>query len=353
MSAGVLLVTADAALSAAVPRLCALAGVGCEVDRDSAGARAAWRYVGAILVGSDVAPALAAFGLPRRDRVVVLASGPVDTAGWQAAIALGATAVLQLPGQEAALIESLRPGPAASAPTARVIAVMGGSGGAGASTLAAALAITAARSGTAMLFDGDPLGGGLDVLLGAESMPGLRWNELAATRGQLDPATFASAICSVADIGLLSWGRPALGASVDLDAVVEVLAAATRSYATVVVDTARSPGRVTEHLLEAADATVVVVPADVRSVAAAAALAAMFGRRLGSPNLVVRDPGGSGLAAKDVAASLGMPLVATLRSEATVQAAAHRGEPPVRRNRCALTQVCEALLAAIAEGDPR
>src|SRR2546421_294935 len=62
---------------------------------------------------------------------------------------------------------------------ALTIGVVGGRGGAGASTLACALAVTAARSGhRTMLIDGDPLGGGLDVLLGGERAGGLRWPDL-------------------------------------------------------------------------------------------------------------------------------------------------------------------------------
>lgn len=351
MSADVLLVTADDSLAAAVPRLCALAGASCEVDRDSSAVRGAWRYAATVLVGSDVAPALSVAGLARRDRVMVLATGTTDVACWQAALALGATTVLRLPDDEATLVEALRAPSTSAGSATRVIAVIGGRGGAGASTLAAAMAITAGRTGPSVLIDGDPLGGGLDVLVGAESMPGLRWNELAATRGGLDAAAFASAICATAGIGLVSWGRPGDGASaLAVDAIEAVLDAACRSFDTVVIDVARSLTRVTAHLLEAADASVVIVPADVRSVSATAALVASAGRRIGIPLLVVRDPGGHGLSANDVAASLGLTLTATLRSDPAVPTAALRGEPPVRRARCALTQVCEVVLSAASAG---
>src|SRR5436305_6782155 len=47
-----------------------------------------------------------------------------------------------------------------------LIAVIGGCGGAGASTLAASLAVTALAAGRrAILFDADPLGGGLEPLV--------------------------------------------------------------------------------------------------------------------------------------------------------------------------------------------
>ena len=343
--AGVLLITADSDLIATVPRLCALAGLQCEVERDSSAARAAWRDAGTVLVGGDVAAALAAASLPRRDRVLVLTTQAADDGCWQAALAVGAGTLLRLPDQEAALVDQLRTRQSAGE-AARRIAVIGGCGGAGASTLAAALAVTASQSGRSLLVDGDPLGGGLDVLIGAESVPGVRWNELASTRGQLDPAAFASAICDVHGMGLLSWGRPRSGCVLDVEAIETVLTAASHTFTTIVIDSARLPSRATQCLLEAGEMSVVVVPADVRAVAAAASLMASMGRWLCAPQLVVRDPGGGRLAAKDVAASLGLPLVATLRSEPAVQAAAQRGEPPARRGRCSLSQVCADVLAS-------
>ena len=350
MSAGVLLVTADDALIATIPRLCALAGLPCEVERDSSAARAGWREAATVLVGSDVAPALAVAGVPRRDHVLVLTTGSADVGCWQAALSIGASTLLRMPDQEPVLVDELRAGLISAGPGARVIAVIGGCGGAGASTFAAALAVTASLSGKALLVDGDPLGGGLDVLIGAESLPGLRWTELAATRGQLDPDAFAAAICDVQGVGLLSWGRSRPAGGLELEVVEAVVAAASQAFATVVIDVARFPSHTTHCLLESSDASVVVVPADVRAVAATASLVASLGRRLGTPHLVVRDPGNGRLAAKDVAASLGLPLTSTLRSEPAVQLAAQRGELPIRRGRCAITQVCEEVLSAITAG---
>ena len=65
-----------------------------------------------------------------------------------------------------------------------MVAVVGGRGGAGASVLAVAIAARARTRGTrALLVDCDPLGGGLDLVAGAEELEGLRWGGLALGGG--------------------------------------------------------------------------------------------------------------------------------------------------------------------------
>ncbi len=68
-----------------------------------------------------------------------------------------------------------------------VLAVVGASGGAGASTLAAACAVRAADSGRSVaLVDAAVGGAGIDVVLGIDHLPGVRWPELAGCRGRVD-----------------------------------------------------------------------------------------------------------------------------------------------------------------------
>src|SRR6185295_2350808 len=105
--------------------------------------------------------------------------------------------VAVLPEAEKWLIDRLLEAaePAAEAP---VIGVIGGRGGAGASVLATALALTAAEAGLRpLLIDADPLGGGLDLLLDAEREPGLRWPGLSTVRGRLQPALLRSELVQV------------------------------------------------------------------------------------------------------------------------------------------------------------
>ena len=66
-----------------------------------------------------------------------------------------------------------------------------------------------ARAST-LLVDLDPLGGGLDLLLGAERLAGLRWPDLAGARGRLGGGMLRDALPRLDGLSLLSWaGGPA------------------------------------------------------------------------------------------------------------------------------------------------
>ncbi|HVY10579.1 MAG TPA: septum site-determining protein Ssd [Mycobacteriales bacterium] len=349
MPAGVLLVTAEPGLAGQVRRLCALAGGGCDIERDSGVVRAAWRQAPVVLVGADLVVAVAAAGLPRRERVFVVSDGALDASCWNAALSLGARRVLTLPADQSALVEEARAADRPSNSRGRLVGVIGGCGGAGASTFAASLALSAPESDSTLLLDGDPLGGGLDLLLGAEGVPGLRWRDLASTSGALDPCAFAGALSHVAGIAVLAWGpgsraAPTPAPALRAEAVDAVVDAASRAFSTIVVDLGRRLDAYVGQLADALDVTILVVPAEVRAVAAAACLLDAIGARLATPHLVVRECGG-GLSARDVAASLGLEPIGQLREDGAVKAAGQRGELPVRRGRGAYAQACESIWA--------
>jgi secretion/DNA translocation related CpaE-like protein len=341
----IVLLTAHAELRSAVARLAALAGADVEVVGASVGARAAWRAAQIVVVGSDLAAAVAAAGLPRRGDVVVVTAGEPDEELWRATVGLGAGRLLVLPGDEQRLVELLSDALEVTAVAASTIAVVGGCGGAGASTLAAALAITAARASQTLLIDGDWFGGGLDVLLGVEQRPGARWPDLAGTRGRLGTAALSEAVLRVDGLAVLSWDRSG-AAHLEADAAAAVMSAATRAFSWVVLDLPRCLDAASAGLAAAADLAVIVVPATVRATAAAAMVAGQLVASCPQLRLVVRDAGAGRLAVAEVAAALGLSVIATVQSEAGVALAAQRGEPPLRRPRGSLAQACRAVLAA-------
>jgi cellulose biosynthesis protein BcsQ len=145
-----------------------------------------------------------------------------------------------------------------------VIGVIGGSGGVGASTFAAAVTSVADRG---VLIDLDPVGGGIDVLLGIDDLPGARWSGLRVDGGYLDPALLHE--------GLPRWrGVPVLAADQppDASAVPQVIAASA-VLGTVVLDLPRAPSPLrTAGLAACALCVVVAAATDVRSLVAAGAV---------------------------------------------------------------------------------
>ncbi len=338
-AARVLLVTASDGLATPVMRAAALAGADLDLQRASHAVRTAWRSAAVIVVGLDLLRSIADLELPHRRSVLVVGAADPDPVEWRAAVDLGAADVLRFPGDEARLAELI--GAAVGDRSGgRVVAVMGGCGGAGASTFAAAVAAAAAQSGPAVLLDADPLGGGLDVMLGAETRPGLRWADLGRS-DPIDPGRLVAGLCTVAGVALLSHGRVE-PVEVTARATSGVIAAARRAFPQVVIDLPRRLDECGEVCLAAADILAIVVPATVRAVAATAALVARWVPQERSLQLIVRDPGGDRLSARDVAAGLGHPVLTTLRSEPAVAAAALRGEPGRRRG--PLADAARALL---------
>jgi secretion/DNA translocation related CpaE-like protein len=250
---------------------------------------------------------------------------------------------LILPAAEQSLVELISAAVEARTSSAAVIAVIGGCGGAGASTLAAGLAVTGARSGPTVLVDADCYGGGLDVLLGAEQRPGARWPELADTRGRLSAAALAEALVPVEGIAVLSWDRSG-AADLGVEAAAAVMDAAIRGSRWVIVDLPRTFDAAAMALAGMADLVVLLVPAKVRAVAAAATVAAQVLRQCSHVRIVVRDGRAGHLGNAEIAAALDLPVAAGLQSESAVTAAADRGEPPLRRPRGSLHEVCEIVL---------
>ncbi|HZG90561.1 MAG TPA: septum site-determining protein Ssd, partial [Pseudonocardia sp.] len=305
----------------AVLRLAAAAG--CELHRcvDAAQARAVWAQAPLVLVDREAAARCARAALPRRSGVVLVVRGEPPPEAWPRAVAIGAEHVVSLPQAESWLVGALaeaaegRPGGGA------VLTVVGGRGGAGASVLAAAVAVTAVRAGErALLVDCDPLGGGLDLVLGAEDLDGLRWPGIEVGAGRvparaLHAALPAPRVAGRGDgrLGVLSCARSEHGPSPA--AVHSVIDAGRRAGEIVVCDLPRHPTDAAAAALAATDLTVLVVPADVRSAAAGARVAQVLAEHGGPCRLVVRGPSPGGVDATEIGRALGLPVLAVMRPE--------------------------------------
>ena len=178
-----LVVTADPALARALARIAAEAGVRLEVVQHPGAARRRWDAAPLGLIGADQAGAVARAGLPHRPEVALVGRDLDDATVWQRGTAVGATHVLILPDCARWLAGMLAEADRPRGEPGALVAVLSGRGGAGGSTLAAALALAGTRRGLpCTLVDLDPAGGGIDLLFGLETEPGPRWSELARWR---------------------------------------------------------------------------------------------------------------------------------------------------------------------------
>lgn len=329
-----LLVTADEQLLDSLLRLAAAAGVTPQVATDVAAARRSWSVASLVVLGVDQVAAAVAAGLPRRPTVAVVSDHSTDDTVWQHAVAVGAEQVLVLPDAAEHLLAVLGDGGDSAGTGATTVAVVGGCGGAGASTFSAALALTAAERGhPALLVDADPLGGGIDLVVGREDTAGLRWPDLAGASGRLSAPALRQALPQAEQhLSVLSWGREDLS-SVPAASMRAVVQAGQRGHDVVVVDLPRHLDAASEEALIRVDQVLVVVPAQVRAVAAAHRVVAAL-REL-SPRLhaVVRGPGPTGLDGLLVAESLQVPLAAEMRSERGLAESLDLGLGPLRRRR--------------------
>ncbi|WP_415948298.1 septum site-determining protein Ssd [Streptomyces sp. KLOTTS4A1] len=343
---GPLIVTEDVQLLDDLLRLCAAAGARAEVHHGVPERRDSWDSAPLVLVGDDAAGRVR--GAARRRGVCLVGREQDDPGVWQRAVEIGADHVLRLPDAEQWIVDRIADAVEGVGRPALTIGVMGGRGGAGASTLACALAVTAARAGQrTMLVDGDPLGGGLDVLLGGESVQGLRWPAFAQSKGRLGSAALEESLPELSSLRVLSWDRGDM-LTISPDAMRAVLAAGRRRGGVVVVDL---PRRVDEGVAEALrqlDLGLMVVPAELRALAAAERVASAARMVLRDLRTVVRGPFTAGLDAQDMARMLDLPLV----GELPVDVGVLNGGTPAADAKEPLSRFCSSFWERVPAGGP-
>lgn len=337
-----LLVTADDELLADVLRLAAAAGATLEVAHDCGAALRDWAAAGVVLVGTDQVPALAVHRPPRHEQVHVVGRGAVGDPFYRDALAIGARHVVELPQAEHWLVELLTDALDGTGGCTRLIGVVGGSGGAGASTFAAALALSASDSGPALLIDLDPWGPGLDHVVGFDGVSGVGWDALLTATGRLGSRSLRAALPERGGLAVLTWPG-ATTADVEDAAVREVLSAAQRGSEVVVVDLPRSLTGIAGEVAGRCDEVVLVVEATVAGVASATRAAARLRSRVPAVGLVVRSSAGP-LAAADVAEALGLPLLAEYPSRRRVAEHVDLGLGPLGSRRSPLARAARAVL---------
>lgn len=247
-----LLITSDPLLLDDVVRLAAAAGVEMTVREEPH--VSSWSHAPLVFVGDDALGTAAARALPRRDSVVVVRRGtglhgdatPAET--WQGAVALGAEHVAELPDAGRWLVDRLAEVGDAASRGGPVISCVPGVGGAGATTIAAIIA----REARGLLVDIDPYGPAIPV------DGGVRWPDLAATRGRIPPTSLLNALPSVHGVHVLT-GTPDTRFDVAPEALASVLEAGARGFPCTVVDTPRCDAESTRVAWSRSDAVIVVI----------------------------------------------------------------------------------------------
>lgn len=238
-----------------------------------------------------------------------------------------------------------------------VVGVLGASGGLGASTIATVLSVRASMAGhPALLVDAHPWGGGLDVLLGLDSAPGLRWPDFGASRGEIDVTGVLARLPSARGCRVLSWDRSPSRASAHTG--VGLVASLTHGTALTVIDVPGPESSDAALWWGTCDHVVLLCGSGVRQVATAAVVlealeSAAAGSSegdlgAGSPSIrgVLREQAAGSPDRDTVSAILGLPLLGSIKHDARVESAVAAGEAVGVRT-SPMTHLCDEILADI------
>lgn len=259
--------------------------------------------VTAVLAEAGSVAARAVPDLPGAVLLVLAPEGPIAPELWSTALEHGARAVLQLPAQSPVLLSHLAQ---AARPLTRalMLGVVGGRGGAGASSLAARLARAARPHGEVLLVDADPLGGGLDLLVESPETSGIGWQDVATVDAS-DGEALRNALPVVDGVRLLVAGD---GPGPDGPLLQRALQAVEAGGGTVVVDLAPSLVTAASPLL---DRLLVVTPGTDHAVRAAARRLREWSLPAGQAAVAIRRRGD--LTPSEVASDLQLPLAMSFR----------------------------------------
>lgn len=309
MEPHVLLCTRDPLVVEAVQVSAAALQVDLRVVADAAALSAAWRDASVRLLGVDSA---SRWGLVGDGEAFVIGTSTDELARCSAELGIP---VLPLPDGAGRLATVMSRAVRTTTRQGRVITLLGASGGLGVSTLVVSLALLAADEGEpSVAVDLATASGGLDLLAGVEAAEGVRWPDLARARGEL--GDLSQALPRAGGAAILSHGRGGAPPPTD-EAVTAVLGALSRSVGLTLVDAGRGgpPGRIDRALL--------VVGADVRSVAAAQMLCPEVA------GVIVRSGPGRNIPGDVVARTLGLECLGVVRHDKAVPRLAELGLPPV------------------------
>ncbi len=340
-------ITTDSELQDHVLAVAAVAGVEPRVVADASDLRTEWSNASMVVIGIDSAPWIGGLALARRTETYLVGGqrSRDELSRWS--VQLGA-AVVTLPDGATWLATAMAERGSVPGKRACLIALIGGAGGVGCSTLAAGLSLAAGRVGyRTLLLDCDALGGGIDLLVGAERVEGWRWPQLASVSGEI--GDLAGQLPQVDGIDILSMARDSrspveMPRDPGRDQMESVLSWAGRSFDLIVADLPRALGDGPIEVLRRCRHVVLVAPATVRGIAASLRMGTDL-LTLGPPPVVaVRRPPAARIAPEAVSSGLGFPVIGVIADEPSLRLGAERGDPPGRSVRSPMHRMCRELL---------
>ena len=354
-----LLVTADSLIINTVRAVVEPLGIDVQVVASPLIARDTWESAAFVLVGSDLAGECVENLAPRRSHLIVVHIKEQSEGGgltqpnferdiWRHAVALGAENVREIPAANFWLVDALSPfvnsEPTEGISGSNVIAVIGGSGGAGASTFAVNLASIALGQGmTSVVIDLDRFGGGIDLILGAEEISGTRWPDIDPGAGRIAEETLRAALPKVNGVSFLSQSRTA-SSEVTIEVIAAVVDAARRAFDLVVIDLPRELSECNALLIGQSLVTCVITRNHVRSIAASIAIS-QWVRKLGVQSRFVVISDSKGLGLPDVCGALGDQELTEIPFMPAMTTRADEGDPPGVNS--GYRDVCQALLGEV------
>ena len=217
--------------------------------------------------------------------------------------------------------------------TATCLMLVPAVGGAGASITAAASALVLSRERPICLVDADALAGGIDLVLGMETEPGLRWQDFSAADGRLDGAALYEALPSCPRspaLKVLTWTRSRTPETAynhasaatkfdsadrpgrtdrpdDVRHIASTISCLIHAGITVIVDCPKQVEYVTT-LGALADDIVIILPTSVRAIAAGGHLASVCAQAGFTPSLAVRHQQHRDISVEEVEYALDLPI---------------------------------------------
>ncbi len=311
-----------------------------------------WLRADAVVVDADAVERLAGAGAIRRHAVFLVYPPDASPRVWRDALDVGVSDGFELPADEERLVAALTELALPVRADGRVLAILGGHGGAGATTLAAASGLSAASGEggrNVLVISPDEAGVGIDLVLGVEDVPGPRVGDLAAVGGRLNQAALREALPRVGALSVLAVAAD--GRAIRPESVLAAVDAGRAGGDVVVVDVPRTHPALRREVVRRADLVVLLSQAMLPAIAATRATRVGLVDPRGPVELVLRGPAPGGLPVGEMAWAVGTPLLGSYRSDPSLPSRME-GRPLRLRRRGPLAAIAARICDRLDEAVP-